>query len=223
MAYVERDLIGRKLSDSIYPHFPVQLYLNPKLLKYLLEPLLDNQERGFFPHKYCMHDLGGSYPRCIGHRDGREEAMEVEESANMLIMMAAYVKFTGDKDFAVKHYNIAKQWTQYLVDKGLITGNALTTDDFLGPIKNSTNLSAKAIVGIGGMAQLAEKAGNKADQTHYREIAEKYVTEWIRLGEDPSGKHMKLSYNSANTWFMVYNLYADIVLNTKLVPERVCI
>ena len=108
--------------DVIYPHFPVQLYLNPTLLKHMLEPLLDNQERGFFPHKYSMHDLGSSYPRCVGHRDGREEAMEVEESANMLIMMAAYVKATGDKDFAVKHYNIAKQWTQYLVDKGLITG-----------------------------------------------------------------------------------------------------
>ena len=108
--------------DVVYPHFPVQLYLNPTLLKYLLEPLLDNQERGFFPHKYCMHDLGTHYPRCIGHRDGNEEGMEVEESANMLVMMAAYVKATGDKDFATKHYNISKQWTQYLVDHGLITG-----------------------------------------------------------------------------------------------------
>jgi len=207
--------------DVIYPHFPVQLYLNPKLLKYMLDPLLDNQERGFFPHKYCMHDLGSSYPRCVGHRDGREEGMEVEESANMLIMMAAYVKFTGDKDFAVKHYNIAKQWTAYLVDHGLITGDALTTDDFLGRIKNSTNLSAKAIIGIGGMAQLAAKVGNQVDEKHYRQIAEKYVTDWIRMGEDPSGKHLKLSYNSANSWFMVYNLYGDIVLNTRLIPERI--
>ena len=108
--------------DVIYPHFPVQLYLNPTLLRLLLEPLLDNQERGLFPKKYSIHDLGTHYPRCIGHKDGVQEDMEVEESANMVIMMSAYVRATNDKQFAEKHYNISKQWTQYLVDNGLITG-----------------------------------------------------------------------------------------------------
>ncbi|XP_054157492.1 uncharacterized protein LOC128955839 [Oppia nitens] len=207
--------------DVIYPHFPVQLYLNPLLLKYLLDPLIDNQEKGYFPYKYCIHDLGSSYPRCIGHRDGKQEDMEVEESANMLIMMSAYVRATDDKDWATKHYKIAKQWTQYLVDHGLITGDALTTDDFLQRIKNSTNLSIKAIAGIGAMAQLSEKVGNQADQKYYRQIAENYVTKWIDYAEDPSKKHLKFSYNTANTWFMVYNMYADILLDTKLVPEWV--
>jgi len=108
--------------DVIFPHFPVQLYLNPTLLKYLLDPLLDNQERGLFPFKYCMHDLGYNYPRCIGHKDGKQEDMEVEESANMVIMMASYVRASNDSQFAAQHYNISKQWTQYLVDHGLITG-----------------------------------------------------------------------------------------------------
>ncbi|CAG2174844.1 unnamed protein product, partial [Oppiella nova] len=197
------------------------LYLNPTLLRYLLDPLLDNQERGFFPYKYCIHDLGTHYPRCIGHRDGKQEDMEVEESANMVIMMSAYVRATNDTEFAEKHYNISKQWTQYLVDHGLVTGTALTTDDFLGPIVNSTNLSAKAIIGIAAMAQLSDAVDNRADRQKYREIAEKYVTEWMRMGEDPSQKHLKLSYNSPNTWFMVYNLYADRLLGTKLIPESI--
>ena len=209
--------------DIIYPHFPVQYYLNPKVIRYLLDPLLDNQEKKYFPHEYCMHDLGFSYPRCTGHRDGRQEAMEVEESANMMIMMAAYVKATDDKEWAQKHYTIAKQWTQYLVDKGLITGHALTTDDFLGPQINSTNLSVKAIVGIGAMAQLAERLGQKSDQTKYRVIAEKYAKEWFVLAQDPSGTHLKKSYNSPNTWFMVYNLYADRLLETKLFDEKVTV
>ena len=71
------------------------------------------------------------------------------------------------------------------------------------------------------MAQLAERVGNLNDQQHYRQIAEKYVNEWIRLGEDPSGKHMKMSYNTPNSWFMIYNLYGDVILDTKLVPQRV--
>ncbi|CAG2108209.1 unnamed protein product [Medioppia subpectinata] len=141
--------------DAIYPHFPVQLYLNPTLLKYLLEPLLDYQERGLFSKKYCLHDLGSDYPKCNG-QVGHDLDMEVEESANMLIMMSAYVRATNDIQFAKKHYKIAKQWTQYLVDHGLITGDVLTTDVYLGRITNSTNLSVKAIVGIGAMAQLAE-------------------------------------------------------------------
>ena len=100
-------------------------------------------------------------------------------------------------------------------------GAQLTTDDFLHKIVNSTNLSIKAIVGIGAMAQLAEHTDNHNDSQHYRKIAENYVKEWMRLGEDPSGKHMKLSYNSPNTWFMIYNLFSDILLNTKLVPQKV--
>ena len=71
-------------------------------------------------------------------------------------------------------------------------GDALTTDDFLGRIKNSTNLSIKAIIGIGAMAQLAEAAGNKNDEQHYRQTAEKYVKEWMRLSQDPSNKHLLL-------------------------------
>jgi len=108
--------------DVIYPHFPVLYYLNPVLIKLELDPLIENQEGGFFPRKYSMHDLGSSYPRCIGHVDGREEAMEVEESANMIIMAAAYFKATKDADYVKKHYKILKQWSQYLVDHGLFTG-----------------------------------------------------------------------------------------------------
>ncbi|CAG2116082.1 unnamed protein product [Medioppia subpectinata] len=206
--------------DVIYSHFAVHLYLNPTLLRYLLEPLFDYQERGLFAKKYSLHDLGKQYPQC-GGQEGHHEDMEVEQSANMLIMMSAYVRATNDTEFAKKHYKIAKQWTQYLVDHGLITGDALTTDAYLGKLTNSTNLSVKAIVGIGAMAQLAEVTGNEADRQLFRRTAEKYVTEWIRLGDDPFNKHIKMTYNSDNTWFMMYNLYADVLLDTKLVPESI--
>ncbi|CAG2111357.1 unnamed protein product [Medioppia subpectinata] len=205
--------------DAIYPHFAVQLYLNPTLLRYLLEPLLDYQEKDLFPNKYSLHDLG-KYPKCNG-QVGHDYDMEVEESANMLIMMSAYVRATNDTEFAKKHYKIAKQWTQYLVDHGLITGDALTSDAYLDKITNSTNLSVKAIVGIGAMAQLAEVTDNEADKRQYRQIAENYITEWIGLSKDPSNKYLKMSYNTPNKWFMIYNLFTDVLLDTKLVPESI--
>ena len=152
-----------------------------------MDPLLDNQERGFFPYNYSMHDLGSNYPLCVGHRDGREEIMEVEESAGMLIVMSAYVRASGDREWAQQHYNISKQWADYLVVNGLIPGDALTTTDFLGRIKNNTNLSVKAIIAIASMAQLAQVVDNHNDQIYYRQIADRYIVEWVRTDMPKGG------------------------------------
>jgi hypothetical protein len=86
-------------ADVIIPHFPILYYLNPTLIKYMLNPLIEHQEEGFYPHKFAMHDLGSSYPRCVGHLDGKDEWMEVEESANMIIMAAAYLKASKDVEW----------------------------------------------------------------------------------------------------------------------------
>lgn len=56
--------------DVLYPAMPIFLYSNPTLVKYLLDPLFENQEAGQFPQTYAMHDLGANYPRAIGHPSG---------------------------------------------------------------------------------------------------------------------------------------------------------
>jgi hypothetical protein len=56
--------------DVLFPAMPIFLYSNPILVKYLLDPLFENQETGQFPQKYAMHDLGPNYPRAIGHPSG---------------------------------------------------------------------------------------------------------------------------------------------------------
>ena len=48
--------------DVLYPAMPFFLYANPELLRYSLEPLFQNQERGFYPNGYSMHDLGTNFP-----------------------------------------------------------------------------------------------------------------------------------------------------------------
>jgi len=65
---------------------PFFLYANPELLKYNLNPLYYNQESGFYPNGYSMHDLGTHYPNATGHVEGNDEYMPVEESGNMLLM-----------------------------------------------------------------------------------------------------------------------------------------
>lgn len=72
--------------DVMYPAMPFFLYANPELLKYNLNPLYYNQESGFYPNGYSMHDLGTNYPNATGHVEGNDEYMPVEESGNMILM-----------------------------------------------------------------------------------------------------------------------------------------
>ena len=82
--------------DVIYPAWPVFLYTNPALGRQLLAPLFEYQSTGQYPNKWAVHDIGAHYPQAIGHNDGKDEAMQVEESGNMLIMTLSYVQKTGD-------------------------------------------------------------------------------------------------------------------------------
>ena len=81
--------------DVMYPAMPFFLYANPELLKYNLEPLYQNQEGGFYPNGYSMHDLGSHFPNATGHVEGNDEYMPVEESGNMILMTYAYYKYAA--------------------------------------------------------------------------------------------------------------------------------
>lgn len=210
-------------ADVIYPHFSLQYYFNPKMIKYLLDPLFHEQEAGYYPHKFAMHDLGTHYPRCIGHPDGKDEIMEIEESANMIVITASYLQASKDLEFVERHYKILKQWADYLVekDRALFPGEALTTDDFMGRIKNTTNLAIKGIVAVRAMAGLAKEVGNEKDFKHYQQKAAHYMKEWEKYALDSSKKHYKFGYGLDGSWSMLYNVYTDRLLNQSLVPDAV--
>lgn len=48
---------------------------------------------------------------------------------------------------------------------------------------------------------------------------------WEKHAQDPSGKHLDLTYNGAGggdgTWGTLYNAFADRLLETRLVPESI--
>jgi hypothetical protein len=56
--------------DVIFPFHPIAIYLNATILKYLLDPLFINQEAGYWPQAYSIHDIGSSFPNATGHNDG---------------------------------------------------------------------------------------------------------------------------------------------------------
>lgn len=44
--------------DVIFPTWPLYLYTNPDLGKYLLNVLLEYQASGQYPNDYSIHDVG---------------------------------------------------------------------------------------------------------------------------------------------------------------------
>jgi hypothetical protein len=150
--------------------------------------------------------------------------MPVEESANMLIMVAAYlarVPAAERSAYAKAHYPILKQWANYLVTTALDPDLQNQTDDFTGFIAHSVNLALKGIVGIGAMSRIATAAGKPDDATSYLSTAKSYIAQWQHKATDASGEHLKLAYDQDGTWSLKYNGYADRLLGLGLVPALV--
>ncbi|GLB33929.1 putative protein with domain of unknown function (DUF5127) [Lyophyllum shimeji] len=207
--------------DVIFPAWPILLYVNPQLGKFLLEGLFRYQATGLYPNKWSVHDLGASYPNAIGHNDGNDEAMPVEESGNMLIMALSYAQKTGDTSHLSQYTALLDQWTQFLITDSLIPANQLSTDDFAGHLANQTNLAIKGIIGIKAMSQIAQTLGDTAKASNYSSIAANYVSQWQTLSASSSGQHLTLDYNDNPSWGLAYNLYADKLLKLNLFPASV--
>ncbi|KAJ7276535.1 DUF1793-domain-containing protein [Mycena haematopus] len=218
--------------DVIFPAWSIFLYTNPALGKYLLEGLFRYQASGQYPNKWSVHDLGSSYPKALGHNDGADEAMPVEESGNMVIMALSYAQKSGDISQLRAYSALLNQWTGFLVSDSLIPDidlvRAWTQDDFAGALANQTNLAIKGIVGIGAMGKIEALLGNAAQAKNYSSIAASYVTQWRKFSASTTGAHLTLSwdnecsqYGNSSSWGLSYNLFGDKLLGLNLFPESV--
>ncbi|KAJ3976289.1 DUF1793-domain-containing protein [Lentinula raphanica] len=207
--------------DVIFPAWPGILYLNPDIGRFLLEGLLAYQASGQYPNKWSVHDLGSSYPKAVGHNEGNDEAMPVEESGNMVIMALSYALKSGNTSQLSKYESLLDQWTQFLIEDSLIPNNQLSTDDFAGTLANQTNLAIKGIVGIQAMAKIADLLGDSSKSSNYSSIASSYVSQWQNFATSSSGNHLTLNYGNDSSWSLSYNLYADKLLQLHTFPESV--
>jgi hypothetical protein len=200
--------------DVTYPSAPFFLLLNPELLKAQLRPILDYSSLARWPWPYAPHDLG-KYPLANGQLYGggeksEENQMPVEESGNMLIMVAALAHADHDTAFAKKYWPLLTKWKQYLEKNGLRPGNQLSTDDFAGHLADNTNLAIKAILGIAGYEWLA---GDSLAP------AKAMARDWIKEADD--GTHFRLAFDKPGSWSQKYNLVWDSVLNYHVFPDTV--
>ena len=204
--------------DVTYPSIPLFLKFNPELVYGMLRPIIKFAESDKWKFDYAPHDVG-QYPlangQVYGLKDGEllpEEQMPVEECGNMLLCVAAAIKWGGSPDFAVKNKEILKKWADYLVEYGYNPENQLCTDDFAGHLAHNCNLSLKGILGIAAYGKLF-------DEQKYIEIAKEYAKRWEK--EASNSVATKLAFDKDDSWSMKYNIVWDRLLDINIFSSKI--
>ena len=209
--------------DVTYPSSPFFLFFNPQLLKAQLEPLMRYAALPRWKFPFAPHDLG-TFPLANGQVYGggewnEDNQMPVEESGNLLLMIAALGHAEGNWDFARRYMPQLTQWAEYLSTKGLDPENQLSTDDFAGHLAHNTNLSIKAIEALGAFVQIARGVGDTTLAMHYEAIVKPMPAEWEHMALE--GDHYKLAFDQSGTWSQKYNLVWDNLLELHLFSPKV--
>ena len=145
--------------------------------------------------------------------------MPVEESGNMLIMVAAICSVDNDYSFAIPYMNTLKTWVQYLITYGADPGDQLCTDDFAGHLAHNVNLSAKAILGIEAYSRLCRGLGMDEDADAYHQKAKEMAADWEARAF--AGDHYTLAFGESETWSLKYNLIWDKYFGSNLFSQKI--
>lgn len=204
--------------DLTYPESPLYLTYNPTLQKGMILSILDYALSDARKGKNCAaHDLG-QYPLANGQVYG--DTMPLEESANIIILVNAIGRVTGEWDWTAPYRSTLKTWAEFCRTEGQNPGNQLCTDDFKGPSEQNTNLSVKAIMAVAAYAEILENTGgSKREIDKYRNAAKNMALLWEADARD--GDHYRMEFHKPGSWSQKYNLVWDRLWGYNIFPPEV--
>jgi len=209
--------------DVIFPAAPFFVLQNAELLRLTLLPVLVygmNQTDVQYRLPWAPHHLG-AWP--VADITGeQQEQMPMEESANMLIMLAAIAQQQSNSvKWLQPFWPALTSWANYLNMSLPDPGNQLCTDDFEGPSPHNVNLALKGTLGLAAYSLLLSYNGDSTNATLYKGYAQSFAQQWLDMGIDKSNDHYKLQFNLPNTWSTKYNLMWQYVLGVDVFPQSV--
>ncbi|KAJ7884201.1 DUF1793-domain-containing protein [Mycena olivaceomarginata] len=209
-------------TEAIYAALPAFMYLNANITGALLEPLLEYQSSSHYTNPYAAPDLGVTFPAVTGNPNNTA-VYGVENSGNMLILVLAHARSSGDRLLIGKYYKLLKQWAEYLGTNALIPGQQTSADardtGLAQTLGNVTNLALKGIIALQAMSEISQIIDQAADAQKYGTFATGLMQSWVNLTATGSGQ-LVWTYGDS-TFGLMYNLLADRLLQLNVVPESV--
>jgi len=202
--------------DVTYPSAPLFLLYNVDLMKGMLNPIFYYVESGKWTQPFAPHDVG-IYP--IANGQLTDFFLPVEESGNMLILVAAIAAIEGNAKYAEQHWKTLSQWANFLAREGFDPDYQDNTDVFTGRSAHNANLSIKAILGIASYGRLADMLGHNDVARKYMSLAREMALDWVKRAND--GTHYRFAFDQPGTWSQKYNLVWDKILKINVFPHEV--
>lgn len=229
-------------TDVSYPSVPLYLLYCPELVRAMCRPILKFASMPVWRFDYAPHDAGrypvlngqiyGARLRPQNHSDGNtvapyylypdsvdaydpDKQMPLEESANMILMLAAACRADGCYAICRDNLGLLRRWCRYLIEYGEDPGEQLCTDDFAGHLAHNVNLSAKAVMGVAAFGQILKALG-QPDAEEYAERARIMGASWLKRAD--AGDHSSLTFDGQG-WSQKYNLVWDKLLGFGILPE----
>jgi len=185
-----------------------------------LLPVLDYANNGT-SNKYNLvwapHHLG-TWP-IADIQTSQQENMPIEETANMLLMIAALENRKAKVSLSA-YWNLFQQWADYLVSALPDPEGQLCTDDFEGPIPHDSNLALKGILGVAAFAQMCQNRGNTTCYNKYMSIGTNFAQKWLVLSNPDNKKHYRLRYDQEG-WSLKYNMLFQSILGQNVFNSSV--
>uniref|UniRef100_A0A0G4ICX1 Glutaminase A central domain-containing protein n=1 Tax=Chromera velia CCMP2878 TaxID=1169474 RepID=A0A0G4ICX1_9ALVE len=227
--------------DVIFPAVSQYALFSPERLLLALEPVLVYANNGThsygkdLPWKFSFapHHIG-TYPIAdLASESPGQEHMPVEESANLLIMIALALDRLGAEgkmetlpvDLSI-YREVLLTFSRYLQKSALDPEKQLCTDDFNGELAHNVNLALKGIVGLGAFAKICKQPGVLGVSLEvceeFEETAKEFGQKWTQMamtdGKKGGDRHSKLAYDDKNpsAWSSKYNMWAHAALGLSL-------